>query len=721
MAEHRRFADLDYGQVGQLTYIPRNDSQEDDGVLHTRRLTSECRLYISSSTSSWPNVYADPRFRVVGSPAELYPPTKSTLPEASSEIWQERRVQKRWLFNSHPEAFMGDFVVDNLLKDDLDRFKAGGEGTSGGALLASGPITDVSDPSRTLSTAALATAAGESGEVLRLSRLVQSQWQWGKYSDASLKLAVIDPDDGEDEVIWASDSLPIIQIKFATSSSGPNGPIRWLLVQKQTSTTILQPEYHKVPVSQKQLSYDGTQPVSSRIDPNPLLTLSHHETSGNLHADVAFNPATRRQHPQIVIVDECGYWKVWEILGRPHVGDKSLRASPHKCGHITGGCLREIPASTTYPSQKHGVSFVGTSGSDDLWSASLSDAEDSTLDAVWSQHILVWNSQGFEQFDLGSNVFVSGRSLLDKVKAAREEILDIQLSPINVDHFFVLTTRFIFWMNAFPRQKASNSNTKQSILLTCPHAIHHSGRPQMAVSRAGKNDPGSALMLVYSAETEQLSIDWFSMNTKTNIPTWHRQVACLPGSNATGAVSGICSLRSQPAELIHSGSSIDSPGARYVREGVQFFQMNILGKDLSVWYCICSTFDNPFLPISLPTTRTDWSKTEKKKGKKKRRKQLLAHWGTAFVVPDELMETGQASALNYAARAGVLGHLGQTQTTAASRAVTFKVDRLCNLLRQSMKPSELFRRIHIPDTLFEAIRVAIKHGMSNGQLSLLTW
>jgi len=44
MAEHRRFADLNYGHAGLLTYIPSEDPENEPGELHTTRALSSCKL-----------------------------------------------------------------------------------------------------------------------------------------------------------------------------------------------------------------------------------------------------------------------------------------------------------------------------------------------------------------------------------------------------------------------------------------------------------------------------------------------------------------------------------------------------------------------------------------------------------------------------------------------------------------------------------------------------
>ncbi|ENH72538.1 hypothetical protein FOC1_g10013195 [Fusarium oxysporum f. sp. cubense race 1] len=297
MAETRRLTDLIHGHVGSLTYIPPENATAQPGTFHSSRVTAEA-----------------PHFKVIGSSAELYPPSKTPAPEISSNLWQERRVQKRWLLQAHPQAFMGNSALSELLQENMDRYsKVEGE-VSDQPLLAIGQMTNVSNHSRITGSPMLAAATGESGELLRLARIDQSKWKWGNDKRTTLQPSVIDPDDPEEEAIWASDGLPISQVKFATSLTRYDA-IRWLIVQKQTSTTILHPEYHKVPVAQSSASdLNIHQSRLSRIDPNPILAVSHKMTGGNAQVDVAFNPNSKGLPPQIAIIDECGYWEKYEVV-----------------------------------------------------------------------------------------------------------------------------------------------------------------------------------------------------------------------------------------------------------------------------------------------------------------------------------------------------------------------------------------------------------------------
>ncbi|KAM5343058.1 hypothetical protein ACJ41O_014024 [Fusarium nematophilum] len=322
-------------------------------------------------------------------------------------------------------------------------------------------MTDVCDPSRVSGALMLAAATGESGELLRLARVDRSRWQWGHDEDTILNLSVIDPDDPDEEAIWASDGLPISQVKFATSLSRYDAA-RWLIVQKQTSTTILQPEYHKVPVAQTvDPEFCVHRPRPSRIDPNPVLTLSHKQTGGNAQVDAAFNPNSRGQPPQLAIMDECGYWSVWDVPGSKR---HNSRLSLQKCGHISEGLLNELPSITGFPAEKHGISFVGTAATDSFWEdPSSQDVDEASRFASPSSHILLWNREKYEVLDLVSNIALPRLSILSPSKRNPDSIIDIRVSPVNQNHIIVLTMRNLFWIDLFAPNEEEETPSKPDI------------------------------------------------------------------------------------------------------------------------------------------------------------------------------------------------------------------------------------------------------------------
>ncbi|XWX00810.1 hypothetical protein V2A60_008831 [Cordyceps javanica] len=204
MAEAHGFAGHTYGDAGILSYRLANQQMGDQvGNLGSSRHTDQ-----------------EPRFSIVGATAELYPPSKAVQPIPSSHLWHVGREQQRWLTKFHPEAAMGNFCFQEPLRDDMAKFKTAETSPSDGSLLALGTMQTVSgrqDGDKAVPF--MASATGVSGELLRLTVADQTDWEWGDSEDVSLKLSVIDPLQNEREIIWATDGLPITQIKYVQGLS----------------------------------------------------------------------------------------------------------------------------------------------------------------------------------------------------------------------------------------------------------------------------------------------------------------------------------------------------------------------------------------------------------------------------------------------------------------------------------------------------------------------
>ncbi|PNY27960.1 Uncharacterized protein TCAP_02105 [Tolypocladium capitatum] len=706
MAERHRFADLNHGHAGVLTYIPSDNPEDGPGSLHTSRLT----------TSSL-------QFSIVGSSAQLYPPSKSSTPIASPRLWRERQLQQRWLLNSHPEAFMGNPSLRGFLKDDMEHFKRTEETTHRGQLLAIGHMADMRHHSTVKSMPLLAVATGESGQLLRLARIDESRWQWGGNKDAVLNLSVMDSVHQEEETMWASDCLPISRIKFATYFSQHNS-IRWLLVQKSTSTAILQPEYHPSPVPKSSPGTKSRHQRSSYINPNPLLTLYSHQTGGNAHSDMSVNPAVLGRPPQLAVVDECGYWSVWNILGTWQVDKKTLHLTQVKCGHISEGILDAIPTSPDFPAERHGLLRVGRSEVDETYR--VPSGRTANLETITSpsQYVLMWSAERFEVADLESDTLLPKLELLLPVAARPDRILDVQRSPLDEDHVFVLTTRQVIWVDLHCRERLSEVPSRPAILLSCSHfGIGHEDI-RMSVTRASDDDTDTALVFTYSAKTEQLCVYWLTLSPAGKLPQWRRHVTQLPGCGETPIRTKIQLLRVLPAALERSPECPHiGPGSCYLQRGSKFYQVTILGEDLSVRYCICTTSSDPTLEVVLPTTRIGWSKSEQRRRWKKKRKHFLRHVGGTFVIPDGMSDADMESLLrrNDINDGEEPRQVPEARSSSEPRPVLLKMNRISQTIREQLDLAAAQGELGLPAAMFEAVQERIDEGLLNGILPLTTW
>lgn len=618
---------------------------------------------------------------------------------------------------------MGNPSLREYLKGDMEHFKRTEEPTHRTQLLAIGQMADLRDHSDIKSMPLLAVATGESGELLRLARIDESKWQWGEAKDVVLNISVIDSVHQEEETIWASDSLPISQIKFATYFSQHNS-VRWLLVQKPTSTTILQPEYHPSPVLQSGVVTESTRQRASYINPNPLLTLHNHQTGGNAHSDMTFNPAVPGRPPQLAVMDECGYWSVWNILGTWQVDRKTLRLSQYKCGHIVEGILDAIPSSPDFPAERYGLLRVGRSEVDETYRVPPRRAADLETITSPSQYVLMWSASRFEVADLESDTLLPKLELLLPVTARPDRILDVQCSPLDEDHVFVLTTRQVIWIDLHCRERLSEVPSKPAILLSCSHfGIGHEDI-RMCVARASDGDTDTALVFAYSAKTEQLCVYWFTLSPTDRLPQWSRHVSQLPGSGETPSRTNIQLLRVLPAALEKSPKSPHvGPGSGYLQRGSKFYQVTILGEDLSVRYCICTTSSDPTLEVVLPTTRIGWSKNAQRRRWKKKRRYFLRHIGDTFVVPDGMSDANMESLLRHsdADDDEEPQQAPEAHSSSEPRPVLLKMNQISQFIREQLDLTLAQGELGLPAAIFEAVQELINEGLLNGILPLTTW
>ncbi|KAF9771945.1 hypothetical protein IL306_010414 [Fusarium sp. DS 682] len=608
---------------------------------------------------------------------------------------------------------MGNSALSELLEESMNRYsKIEGE-VSDQPLLAIGQMTNVSDHWRIAGSPMLAAATGESGELLRLARIDQSKWKWGHDKHATLQPSVIDPDDPDEETIWASDGLPISQVKFATSLTRYDA-IRWLIVQKQTSTTILHPEYHKVPVAQSSASdLNVHQSRLSRIDPNPILTISHKETGGNAQEDVTFNPNSKSLSPQIAIVDECGYWSIWDILGTK----LNTRLFPNTCGHISDGLLNEFPSTTEHPAEKHGVLFVGKAKVDSFWEDGSQNVDDSGGLAQRSSHLLIWNREKYEVIDLTTHIALPQLSLLARPKSKPDAILDIRVSPANQNHIFVLTMRTIYWIDLFAKSKQEDEGPKPTIMISCPRLLDREGL-RMATCLTPEGGQEAAMVFVFSPTHRQLQTYWFGRSIKSGLPYWHRDTLTLP-QNSEATSGDIQSLEIHPVKLTLNKDTASGPGADYYRAGVQFYQGSILSKNLGVQYCICVSVKDRNMQITLPTGRVDRHKADQAQRWKRKRKQFIRHMGSAFVLPEGMADDNIHNVVKPNARSNNLDKTN-SKASAVFGPIRLNLDGLRRSLQENLLA--ISESLHdIPPALLSAIQERITEGVAEGRLPLKTW
>lgn len=718
---------INYGQPGRLVYTPLEGLESGIGKLHHSRLSSQCMLPVNSPRFTSLHLSA-PNFNVIGTTAELYPPSKDLTPESLLRPSHERQVHEEWLRASHPEAFPGLGTISELLSAELSSAVRLASAPSTRQLLDIGQITDVT--SRTLQRLpmpAIAMAAGEAGEKLRIARIDQSKWAWDASEqtaseepvaaeDVQLDLAIVDPDSWQDECLWTNDGLPFTQIKFATHKV-PHEPIRWILAQKSTSTSILNPTYHKIPlgdINVEALDFH----LPSKIDPQHELTITHSQTGGRAHCDVAFNPPTTGSPPQVAIMDECGYWTVWAIVGRTKADNRiEKRAILRKHGHIDEGLLAHISFNTIHPSRPHGTLFVGMIGGSDF-QASFVAPESMTR----APYVLAWSPEKFEVIDLEDGAILQPFEVPRQRSSKPSVILDARLSPVTQTHFFILTSSSLLWME----MPSHGLSSKPTLILECPH-LPAMKDLRMSVSHSSE-DGESVMVYLYSPGGTHFVVNWLQMAEEIGLPSWHRQVLPIVQNSAeeTDYTSNKLDMM-----LFHSSklSALDdepqaSLGEAYWKKKVLFFQGLLLSEDLGLRYCIATTSQDPGLEVSLPTHRLQWTPKHKKRSWKKQHNKFLRHIKDAFVLPDGMEpEDANVKPWHKTIAQDKTHEDNDTQEgdVKGEGHVVLNVGRALNAVKERLEGDEGGNGPVLPALAIERLESMLETGIAEASVPLFTW
>ncbi|KAG5923841.1 hypothetical protein E4U42_004811 [Claviceps africana] len=629
MAENRRIADLHLGQPGLLTYISSHGPDR-PGILHSTRITSHA-----------------PRFNIVGTTANLYAPSRPACPDPSSNPRDTIKAQGRWLSNSHPEAFIGGApALSGMLKDSLNRSGHSENLHDGRETLVMGEMTDLRSRYPTVSPM-IAVVTGESGQKLRVVAARRTQWQWGDHQDALLHLSVLDTSQQENETVWIGDGLPIVNVKFVTTWF-LSRRARLLLVQTQTSVTLLQPEIHPIPVPDHAKPGPDTFQPPSYIAPNQLITLRHRETGGNDISDVWFVPAPVGSLPRIGVIDQCGYWSIWTLSGAWQVGMNTLRLSLYKCGHIHEGVLPSIPPLSAYPAQRHGMLQLARTRPDDASDRAVKLEQDGEeAEKSTKNHVLIWNAQKIVLLDLETEKFLPQLDIVRQSRLAPDWIIGVEPSPANDSHVFVLTARQIIWLDMALAQGTAKAVLRPTLLLACSHVGFGNEEYRISTCPASEDDLNSTMVFIFSPKVSQLTVYWFSVAPETQLPQYHRHITSLSSEENESAIDHAQLIKVCPAKLEAPWRSDEpGPGSEYVRHNVKFYQMTILGEDLSVRYCICTSLADAAIPVTLPTLRVSRPRSREHKHFKRRWRKLLKRLGGTFVVPDGMTDEHMVTLLN---------------------------------------------------------------------------
>ncbi|KAK0674708.1 RNA polymerase I-specific transcription initiation factor RRN6-like protein, partial [Cercophora samala] len=586
------------GLVGRLSYTPA----QHDGALGEIR-----RNRVKDET---------PNFQQVTPFSQWCPPSKVAAPQSNlGGPWRIARAQGNWLTEYLPEASITEDDLEGLFMEEIasakDNIEASPVSTT--SLFSVGEIADVRSGSKANATlSVMAVSSGVSGNVLRLISLARKEWLW---EEADVTARTKAP-DAKFEGEWCQDATPISLIKFAINASGSKNKqgksvdaIRWLLVQKETSTTICEPELRDLPMPTAGLATASG--PTSQIFINPLATIPISQTGGSRQTDVCFIRQPDRRLPQLVVIDQCGYWSIWDITGRRDKRPKSLTPVLRMCGNMLSGSIPKLPSSSTSPDKPHKVIYL---------EVEVDESSSDALEHPRRPFLLLNTDQALHLFDIESQH--SHPVAFPSFGTDLQRIMEVAPARLDPGQFFVLTNKSLLWIAA---KKGADGTVKTEFLTICPHQKDSTDPTLRIEVSAGTfvNNVPACFVCVWSSQDTEMNIFWFLLPESGTTARYHRELVSLKSrSNFVGL--GMLPV----GRKLGKSDSVTPSGKRMRDASLRFFQFLTLSHDMEVSSALCVWSDDRGVEIPGPEVVGKGRKSNDAE------KQLMEHLSGKLVVPD---------------------------------------------------------------------------------------
>ncbi|OTB04173.1 hypothetical protein M426DRAFT_321026 [Hypoxylon sp. CI-4A] len=624
----RQLTESSVGLAGRLSHVPYGVCKaEDCGWQSTRILAQNA-----------------PVFRELG-PHNIWFPAKGTTDEqgpapSTSQPWRKYQKQRRWLLKAHPEARLGnDFIHAEILASLSSPPHFQGHESWNPSLFAVGELLDTSVPKKIVSAPLIATTTGEANNVLRLTRPNVERWQWTDDESTSLQLLGVTEDA---ESAFVHEDIAAGSIRRLKSVVDPKryDPTRWIIEQRDSGTRVFQPEYRVTPTI---TTYNSSE-KPSRIATNPLLSISKDRTGGNPHADVSFNPGIRSKPPQLGLIDECGYWSIWNVA-HTKVSSGKPKVTLNKCGHIETGVMKYLPSRGTGNARWHKIFWVGCPGSSPEEPQSFDLEEDIHADEAQgsfpqrmrSSTLLLCNRSSVKLLDLTNNSLLANLPFIGE--KSRDCILDVHENPEDTQYFFVLTTSKLFVVRVYSASSSTGETWGETrkqcaVVLAVSHLRDNFDRSLKltVVPGARSSKQGISLVHVYSKVNTQ--IDLFTVTMSKSNPfavSYHKENIVLDVLHGASPGKTLQTMCFYPAP-VHSSNGT-------TRQQMRYYQFVILRADM----CLMSTLCVSASTWSPSLTHRPVHIAGKKKKPTKERKKMLRHLAERFMVPDYIALHGSDS------------------------------------------------------------------------------
>ncbi|KAJ8125853.1 hypothetical protein O1611_g7785 [Lasiodiplodia mahajangana] len=613
----RRLTESAIGLAGRLSHIPLGTGKSEDcGWRSSRNFARNA-----------------PVFRALGPcktwiPAHLQHAT-DLLPPPGTQ-WEQSRRQQGWLLKKHPEASLGNDLLHDLIAEENSPLVPQSEQSWHTSLVSLGELTDTT-LRRRAGAPLVVTVTGSANNVLRLARLDHELWTWPRESNVAVRVAEASI---EQSALWIEEDVgPIRRVKCIVDLKRYN-PTRWLAVQRDSGTTIFQPEFRKVSTN------GSAERSASHIVANPLFHLSKEQTGGSAHSDVSFNPGTRSNLPQLAIIDERGFWSVWDV---GYLKSKYSNESPtpklRMCGHINRGVLEQLPYRDRSDMSWHKILWVGCSENNlDLLDNLDLDADNKQSNSQpmfpplqRSSLVLLCNPQKVKLLDLATGIYLPDLGFCghDSLNC----ILDVQLAH-DPQYFYVLSTSKLFIVRAYSRPGTEWDKPENVwlVLFSTPHFRSSFGQGlRLATTQGVKPDVATSLIFIHSPTNPWIDLFYIEFSpTDPNKVTCQANVTGLDSLRNTALNGAIRTLSVNPAPIVfRAPQSLTKIGHDLAEKKLKFYQIAALKSDMSVVSTLCVFSLSPTTRISIPSMIIGRSKTVRQ-GRK-----ALPYLSSKFVIDDD--------------------------------------------------------------------------------------
>ncbi|KAK8134699.1 hypothetical protein PG984_006711 [Apiospora sp. TS-2023a] len=619
MAE-RRLQSSSFGHPGRPTYSNFGDEQAEEwGWQYARNHDPDA-----------------PRFESITPAQEWFSGSHHVDALPAGRTWHVAQQQKKWLLKNHPEAALGGDILGGILTPEIPGRNTSERASCQSTQLAIGEMADTRSATAVHGVPLIAMAAGSASDVLRFVRPKLEGWALN--GDGSTLFHLLGPKEPQ-ETFWTQETGVILRIK-AVVSLRRFEPVRWLLVQRHTGTSVFRPEYQKAPVDPETFIGDGLY-AASHVNPNLLFTVPKHLTGCDSHSDVSFNPGVKSQPLQLAIIDEGGRWTVWDVNGTRSRATRRPKKHLVKCGSIRKGVRNSISQRSSADPRWHRISWIGNlvdQDDDDLDDEESPDgqAQPAYPPLERSSTLLFCNQEILRILDLNSDTFLPDLPFL--TEGSDNCILDVHVDYGDPRYFFVVTTTTLFVCGLFSEHESLSSSKvlkKALILHSTPHMRDTLPRDlQLAVS-PGPYSKNQRTSLVHLYSRSSNWIDVFCVTKLRKSPErilCHRDMMVLDGPRKNKLrLQTLC--LSPVLAAPRRKTTLTFEDRLFVNLAKRYYQIFFLGTNLSLNCALGRSAESKPTPRILPVEGADDMIP-----KNQRQRTIVRSLAERFVVPDAFEE-----------------------------------------------------------------------------------